>query len=366
MTLDTESQRQRMDRDREEFSTKAQVDLRSKLSELNLRFDSRLKEMETSITETVTRQEESRRLQEIQVVNKQCEKDIETARADERRSRVREVDNLRSSFKERERATAEDLVHLEQLHTERLQRLEHQNQNLIKKIENAEHETAHAKDIATRGSVEVRLQASQHMQQAEEATRKAESLLLQSTSLRRELQESRVREGTYREQLNHALEENRLQRAEMLEAQKQAQAVASEALLWRKQAEQVDMTTSTSATTVQIAKDEINMLEHELLRVKEDNYVLQNSLIRAEKLVYGAPKAHIGAQGNPVRAEGAGVGVLGGHPYMRYNSPAFRSPATRPQSHPSTPGSGSGGKANLTRKPLVANPTFGTAATGRM
>ena len=340
ITTDAETQRNKMNKEREEFSTQAQVTLRSKLSELNLRFDSRIKEMEASITETIRQQEESRRLQEISVIKKQCEKDIETSRTEERRSRAREVDNLKISFKERERETAEDLAQLENLHSERLKRLENANKALSKKIEVAEFEMNQAKELAQRGSVEVRLQASQHMQEAEEATAKAESLLLQATSLRRELQESRVREATYREQLNHSLEENRLQRAEMLESQKQAQTAASEALLWRKQAEEVDMSHSTSATTLQVAKDEIRMLEHELSRIKEDNYALQQSLIRAEKIVYGQPKANF----EPSR--------------RNYNNPPLRYANAAPKS--TTP------KDFNKRKANTPSPTFGSAPTGRL
>jgi hypothetical protein len=336
---DAETQRKKMDKEREDYSHKSQVTLRSKLSELNLKFDSRIKEMETNITETIRQQEESRRLQDIQVIIKQCEKDCEIIRTEERRNRTREVDNLRSSFKERERETAEDLVQLESLHSERLQRLENNNAILLKKIEKSDNDMKTAKDLAQRGSIEVRLQASQHMQQAEEATRKAESLLLQATTLRRELQESRVREGTYREQLNHSLEENRLQRAEMLEAQKQSQASASEATMWRKQAEEVDMTHSTSATTLQVARDEIRMLEHELARVKEDNYTLQQSLIRAEKIVYGQPRTTVESS--------------------RHSSnqlPLRRANSTTTNATPKV----------FRKKPLTPSPTFGSAPTGRI
>ena len=335
---DAETQRKRVEREREEFSNKAQVDLRTKLSELSLRFDSRVKEMETTITETIRQQEEGRRLQEMQVTIKQCEKDIETCRTEERRARAREVESLRGAFKERERQTADDLTQLEQLHAERLRRLEQQNDMLLKKVEVAERETEAAKQLAQRGSTEVRLQATQHMQQAEAATQKAESLVIQSTALRKELQESRIREGTYREQLSRALEENRLQRAEFLETQKQLQTVSSEAQMWRKQAQEADMTHTTTGTTIQIARDEINMLEHELARVKEDNYALQMSLHKAEMVVYGSPRSSLDfdSAGRPKK------------PFVRANMKAG-------PSYPGKPG-------NTTK---VQRTTFGSASTRR-
>ena len=369
-----------MENERIEYSNRAQVELRNKLSELNIKFESRIKEMEININETCKQQNELIRIQDHNILIKKCEKDIETVRTDERRSKLREIENLRSSFKERERQTSDDLIILENLHNERLSRLENQNQNLIKRIELADRETQTAKDLAKKGSVEVRLQASQHMQQAEDATRKAEAMLLQSTSLKRELQESRVRESTYREQLNNSLEENRLQRAEMLEAQKQAQNIQSEAMTWRKQAEQADMTYTTSATTVQIAKDEIRMLEYELNRVKEDNYALQQSLIKAEKLVYGSSRSnfenhtsqshHYGVQDRDVRSQnaatiraihshsqtqgqGQGNNISNSH-YFRNNNGNSNSMNT----------SGRGGRAR-SKSPGVGV-GFGTAATGRL
>jgi len=351
---DAEAQRKRVDRQQEEFANKAQVELRTKLADLSLKFDSRVKEMQESITETVRQQEEGRRLQEMQVIVKQCERDIETSRTEERRSRVREVESLRSAFKDRERQTAEDLVQLEQLHNERLHRLEQQNEALLKKIEHAEKEAEAAKQLAQRGSVEVRLQATQHMQQAETATQKAEALVLQSSSLRRELQESRVREGTYREQLSRALDDNRLQRAELLETQKQLQSTTSEGYMWRKQAQEADMTHTTGTTTLQIARDEISMLEHELARVKEDNYALQQSLHKAEKLVYGQPQTSLDFdfEGNRRVVQ------------ARYASPASAGQQERSQPMRQS-WAGKTGKGTLFHGTARARPTFGTAGTGR-
>ncbi len=361
--VDADAQRKRVERQQEEFANKAQVDLRTKLADLTLKFDSRVKEMEESITETVRQQEEGRRLQEVQVVVKQCERDIETNRTEERRSRVREVESLRSAFKDRERQTAEDLVQLEQLHNERLHRLELQNEALIKKVEIADKEAQEARQLAQRGSVEVRLQATQHMQQAETATQKAETLVLQSSALRRELQESRVREGTYREQLSKALDDNRLQRAELLDTQKQLQTTTSEGYMWRKQAQEADMTHTTGATTIQIARDEISMLEHELARVKEDNYALQNSLHKAEKLVYGQPQTSLdfNFDGNRrvVQVRHASPGSAG-HQHQHQHQRAERNQPLR-QSW----GGKTQGKGTLFHGTARVRPTFGTAETGR-
>jgi len=353
--VDAETQRKRVERQQEEFANKAQVELRTKLADLSLKFDSRVKEMEESITETVRQQEEGRRLQEVQVLVKQFERDIEANRTEERRSRAREVESLRGAFKDRERQTAEDLAQLEQLHNERLHRLEQQNEALLKKVEHAEKEAETAKQLAQRGSVQVRLQATQHMQQAETATQKAEAVVLQSSSLRRELQESRVREGTYREQLSRALDDNRLQRAELLETQKQLQVVTSEGHVWRRQAQEADMTHATGATTIQIARDEISMLEHELARVKEDNFELQQSLHKAEKLLYGQPQTSLDfdfdGSRRVVRA--------------RHASPAGDGQQVRIQPMRQSWAGKTRGKGTLFHGTARPRPTFGTAETGR-
>ena len=54
-----------------------------------------------------------------QLLSKQCSKDIQNARADERRLANKEIDSVRTFFLEREEQTTEDLSELEKLHTGR-------------------------------------------------------------------------------------------------------------------------------------------------------------------------------------------------------------------------------------------------------
>ena len=288
---DFETRANTLEEERKEESNETQVGMRKKLSELTIQFESRVKEIEKTVAETIRQECEGERLRDISLLEKRCIKDIEVARTEERKARAREVDSLRKSFRDRERQIAEDLTQLEKLHSERITRLEHQLKMAHKNEEDAEKVAKEATELAKKGSSEVRNQALAHMKQAEISTKKAEELLDQITSIRKELQQSRVRESTYRQQLSKALEENRLQRAELLESKNQTQSITSAAYQWKKTAQEADMTHSTSATSLHIAQDEISMLEHELARVKEDNFALQQSLDKARRAVYGGAAA---------------------------------------------------------------------------
>ena len=279
-----------LEKERNEQSTNAQLELRKKLSELNLQFDSRVKEIETHIKETVKQEEEGIRQREIAAIERRCEKDIQEIRTEERKSRAREIHNIKNNYRENERQTAEDLAQLEKLHSERVNRLEEQVSTLKGKLTVSEKVATNAKVLANKGSVEVRKQASLHLKQAEEAMARVEQLTEQLTIARREIQESKVRENTYRDQLSKSLEDGRIQRAELLEAKKMASENAADAFHWKKVAQESDKDHSLSALT--IAREEITIIEHELNRVKKDNHVLQVNLARAEKLVYGAPNEY--------------------------------------------------------------------------
>ena len=103
-----------------------------------MKFDSRMKEAELLINETVRQEQEGLRLRDQAVLEKRYESEIEVARTEERKARAREVDNLKAIFRANERQTAEDLTQLEKLHSERVHRLEVQVDTLKRNLSAAE------------------------------------------------------------------------------------------------------------------------------------------------------------------------------------------------------------------------------------
>ncbi len=276
----------KVEKERLDNATQSQMQIRSKLSELQLKFDSRLQEAELLIKETARQEHEGLRIKDIAVLEKRYEKEIQLARTEEKKARAREVENLKAIFRSDERQTAEDLAQLEQLHTERVRRLESQVEALNSKLIAAEQVAQNATELANKGSVEVRKQAAEHVKQAKAAMKKADGLAEQLHKAHQEIQECRVRESSYRDQLSKSLEDNRVQRAELLEAKKQATEAAAEAFQYKKMS--VDHGTDGNATALHVARNEITFLESELEKARADNHALQVSANRHEKLLYGA------------------------------------------------------------------------------
>jgi hypothetical protein len=190
-------------------------------------------------------------------------------------------------FRGNERQTGEDFAQLEKLHTERVKRLERQVEALQAKVHVAEAVAQDATTLANQGSVEVRKQAAAHVEQATAATKRAEKLAKELERCHRDLQEARVRESTYRDQLSRSLDDNRLQRAEVLEAKKQATDSAAECFHYRKMVQ--EQGTEKSESALVIARNEIAFLEKEVSRLRDDNHALLANVHKHEKLLYGQP-----------------------------------------------------------------------------
>lgn len=117
---------------------------------------------------------------------------------------------------------------------------------------------------------------------------------------------------TLRERLTKTIEEARLQRAELIEAKRQASNGSAQVHSWKAAVKESDITAATTATALQIAQDEVAMLEHELKRVKADHAALVKLVHKNEKLVYGVvtpataavTSTYIGVGGNDDRMGG--------------------------------------------------------------
>lgn len=101
------------------------------------------------------------------------------------------------------------------------------------------------------------------------------------------MQESRARESLYREKLSAALEENRVQHAEISELRRQSCSDAALAQSWRSASKETELSLSSYEASLRIAREEVSMLEHTLKRLEDENVRLKEALRYADKIVYG-------------------------------------------------------------------------------
>ncbi len=109
------------------------------------------------------------------------------------------------------------------------------------------------------------------------------------------MQESRSREEQYRSQMSELLEQNRLLRADSIESQRQAATSQSLAQQLRQAARESDAGEISRGAALQIADDEIRMLEHELKRLSLVNQSLNHHVSKYENIIYGSSLRRSGA-----------------------------------------------------------------------
>lgn len=273
--------------EKDSMVTKAHNDTKLKVEEITLKFHDTVKAVEESVVDTIRRQMDSDKIREITVMQKKCTKDIEVVRNEEKKAALLEINRIKASFSDRERQTADDLVQLEKIHNTRIKKLENICDDKSIAIQTCNKHIDELQIEVKRLEKEVKRKAVDHHKQLQEQASVAQDVHMQLQEACRHIQESKVREATYRDQLSKALEESRLQRAEYLEVKRQATNGQAQAYQWKHIAQETDVSTSATVTALQIARDEIAMLENELKRVKADNMKLQRSAQRNETLVYG-------------------------------------------------------------------------------
>jgi DNA repair exonuclease SbcCD ATPase subunit len=291
-----------MQEDKEKSLVQAHTELRDKIAELNDKMHTSIQKIRESDTEALRHELEGQRIRALAELHKKCQADIESVRTEERRLAAIEIENIRNAFLSREHQTAEDLVQLERLHGTRVEKLEQQlqtlraeNGSLQERLRTAAQEAQHASQKAQRGEAEMRNRVDGYAQRAEVLHRE----LLDA---HKEIQESKAREASYRDQLSQAITQNRLQHAELLELKQQVSSGTAQVFQWRNVTRESDLSISAAETALRIAKDEVAMLEHQLHRVEEENALLKLELQRSDRLVYGA-------QMGSVRTAGDGVGL---------------------------------------------------------
>jgi hypothetical protein len=176
---DAERYLEEVTKDRDSLLLKYQEEVRSKVLELNDRFEGTVKDIEGSVIDTFKKEYESEKFRAIAQIQKQCTKDIEGVRAEERRNAHKELETTRKVFLDRERQTSDDLNHLEKLHATRVKTMEAKIEELKKKCEAFE---STVQTISTKHNnklSESKLQADSHARHLEEHARRGHVLGVQ-------------------------------------------------------------------------------------------------------------------------------------------------------------------------------------------
>lgn len=287
--------------EKERILVQTSQDLRDKMADMNDRMQKSLQTIRDSEMETMRQEMEGQRIRSLAELHKKCQHEIELVRTEERKLAAIEMENIRSAFLSREHQTAEDLIQLEKLHSARVAQLE-QSITGLKAEKKALTDKLHvASQEAQHGSAQVQRGASEMQARMEDYAQRAEGLHRELLEAHREIQEGKVREASYRDQLSRALTQSRLQHAELLEAKQQASAGSAQAFQWRNATKESDLSIAAAETALRIARDEVAMLEHQLHRVEEENAELKSELQRSDRLIYGTKMAHAGAFSDPGR-----------------------------------------------------------------
>lgn len=249
----------------------------------------------------VKRELEGVHVKELALLQSRCAGDVAGALAEERRSRDRQVEGVKAVFVQRERETAEDLRRLEELHAAKALRLETQLGEAREKEQAAVAALAKQRQSESRAAAQLLQSADADQLSARECVARAEALSAQLSEQQRVLQESRAREHSYREQLTQALESSRTLRYEAAELKRQAADGSGHSQQWRRAVREAELARAATEASLQIANDEIAMLDNEMRRLQENNASLQQTINRADKIMYGSSR-------RPAAKENAGLG----------------------------------------------------------
>ncbi len=279
--------------EKEQVMVQAHQQLRDKIAEMNDKMQRSLSSIKDSDFEILRQELEGQRIRSLAELHKKCQREIEIVRTEERRLAAIEMENIRTAFLSREHQTSEDLIQLEKLHSTRVSQLEQQVLSLKAENTSYNEQLKVASKEAHYGSVQVQRAATEMQMRMEEHAARAKELQRELLAAHEEIQEGKVRESSYRDQLSRALTDYRTQRAELLEAQQQATKGTAQAFQWRNVTKESDMSIAAAETAARIAREEIDMLERHLRQVETENAELKSELHRADRLVYGANMTHV-------------------------------------------------------------------------
>jgi len=274
--------------ERDESVSQAQEESKRRVAEMTARFNSTLKDIEHTTRSGVRQELEAEKMLAVSAMQKKCSTDVEEVRMEERSKAENELKRVREAFLVREKQTAEDLHSLEKLHADHIDRLEKEVESYKDRVLAAEREAESCRTKAAMAEEKLCRETDMHRKALGQHTEAAQSLEVALERAQDEVQSARARETLYRERLSEAVEENRLQHAELLGLRRQSGSDAALAESWRSASKESAVSLASYETALEIAREEVIMLEHNMRRLEEENSRLREALQYADNIVYGS------------------------------------------------------------------------------
>ena len=284
-----------------------------RVQEAEERFRDAQNRVEEGVRVAVRREVEGAHMRELAAMQRKCSSDVAQAVAEEKKLAASQVETVRAGFVQREKELAADVKRLEELHGRRAGKLETQLAEAKAEQQRLSSALQELKEGEERRIQEMRKQLeSRHASAVSQAAQVSE-LNTQLASLQRLVQESRVREQSYRDQLSQSMEENKALRYEIAEVRRHATDGSHQTHQWRNLMRELELSKATVESCLHIAQDEVKMLENELSRLKDENHDLRDIINRSDNIIYGKAKRSASLGRNKENGGGvANSATLGG------------------------------------------------------
>ena len=284
-----------------------------RVQEAEERFRDAQNRVEEEVRVAVRREVEGAHMRELAAMQRKCSSDVAQAVAEEKKLAASQVETVRAGFVQREKELAADVKRLEELHGRRAGKLETQLAEAKAEQQRLSSALQELKEGEERRIQEMRKQVeSRHASAVSQAAQVSE-LNTQLASLQRLVQESRVREQSYRDQLSQSMEENKALRYEIAEVRRHATDGSYQTHQWRNLMRELELSKATVESCLHIAQDEVKMLENELSRLKDENHDLRDIINRSDNIIYGKAKRSASLGRNKENGGGvANSATLGG------------------------------------------------------
>lgn len=304
-------------------------------AEIQSKFDSSLATMRADEAEALRARWEGDKARLLMEASKRAAKEVEVVRTAERKLAAQEIDNIRSAFQTREKQTADDLAELEKLHGLRLKQTQEELDKEKRCRLSCQNDLQAALLALERSKADVVHLSNDWQRKHNEQLMHADQLARDLASAQLQMQELRAAEASHRDAAKQAVAELRLLQAERGELKRQSSENGSSALQWRQLVAEQERSVSDAKTSARVATEEVQLLEHELRRLRQENHDLQTALQKAERLIFGVPQTQSQPQQQQQQPQPAARKSSAGT-YSQLIEPRPTAPSVLPSSY-STP-----------------------------
>lgn len=278
---------QRISEEKSSLAAKLHSDYEQSILEMTHKFDCSVQEVERNVRKSLHLEFQQDKFHSIRTMELKTTNDIKSALAEERRLHQLEMTKIKNTYLDREDQTSKDLVLLEELHGRKVSQLESEILHFQERAEYIEQLYESEKIQDAKLIENVRLQSVQTLKSLEDQSKKAEDQERRIVQIQNDLQQSKSMEAKYREKMGELLEENRIQRMQLLNLQKQFDIDSAHASTWKNASKESEISLNSYNSALRIAHEEVLMLENENKRILEENVRLKSALSYADKIVYG-------------------------------------------------------------------------------